>query len=169
VSEQFESRLEEARDMMKDLALPPGYHLGHDPDGNLMVIKDSTSEIFAVEGTEEHLPQLVIDLWRDYISEAPPAAVCRLVHCMTAVDAVLSWEGELSGGPRNRVAGANYRCSLWGKSGDEDHAVLGWDDDPVEAVLKARRTLLESYEPEPELGHDPDDELDEELHEPQEG
>lgn len=151
------SRLEESRDVMRDLALPPGYHLGKDPDGTFMVVKERTSEIFAVDGSEEELPHVVIDLWREYVAEAAPSEVARLVHCMTAVDAMLSWDGELSGGPRDRAAGANYRCSLWGKGGDEDHAVLGWHDDPIEAVLKARRAMLDSLS-EPE--HDDDDELD---------
>jgi hypothetical protein len=174
--DQFESRLEESRDVMKDLALPPGYGLGRDQNGQWLVVKEATSEVFAVDGTEEDLPSLVIDLWREYVVEAPPAVMCRFIHSMTAVDALLSWKGELSGGPRDRVVDddleeVNYQCFLWGKDGNEGDAALGWDNDPINAVLKARRVLLESLEEQDEGddGCTDDSSAERESHEPQEG
>lgn len=171
--DQFESRLEESRDVMKDLALPPGYGLGKGDDGRWLVVKEATSEIFAVDGSEEDLPSVVIDLWREYVVEAPAAVMCRLIHCMTAVDAMLSWKGELSGGPRDRVTDDdleefNYQSFLWGKDGNEGDAALGWDDDPINSILKARRALLESLEEQNDGGTD-DREAERESHEPQEG
>jgi hypothetical protein len=168
VSEQFESRLEESRDVMRDLALPPGYRLGKDPDGTFMVVKEHTSEIFAVDGSEENLPHVVVDLWREYVAEAAPSEVARLVHCMTAVDAMLSWNGELKGDPRARAHTLpdkiNYECTLWGAEDDGIKSVSGSHDDPIEAVLKARRAMIDSLaEPEhdDELDHEEGAEADE--------
>lgn len=158
------TRLEESREVMKDLALPPGYHLGVDPDDRYMVIKDSSEEIFAVDGSEEDLPHVVIDLWREYVQNAEPAVVCRMAHAMIAVDALIEWDGELSGGPRDRMTSddleeVNYECTLWGKGGVASEGALGHADDPVEAILAARRAMLDSLVAL-DVPHDPEDEDD---------
>jgi len=148
--------------------LPPDYHLGTDPEGKYLVVKRSTEEVFSVEVTEEELPMLVVDLWREYIQEAPAPAVARVATIMTALDALLTWEGELQGGPRNKQDddsedGCNYGCTLWGKEKKPFLGALGHDDDPINAILKARRSLVDSLKGLETTEHDPEDEEGEDL------
>lgn len=171
---QGSSKLEASRELMRDMALPPEYHLGTDPDGKYMVVRASTSEVFSVEVIEEDLPMLVVDLWREYIQTAPAEAVARIATIMTAVDALISHDGELNGGPRDvpvKVPHKDgdeefaYECVLYGAGGDSDAESQGLDNDPIGAILKARRELVvEDATPEhPPEDEDPDDIDDEEF------
>lgn len=165
MSDGLLSKLDAARDLMQDTATPPGYHIATDPDGKFMVIKDATSEIFSVEVEEADLPLLVADLWREFVQEAPSHVVVRLAQTMTALDALVTWKGEISGRPLDAPQEApngphtrTFECLLWGMGGDEGKSAQGLDNDVIIAMLKARRELLESLKGLEDKAHDPADE-----------
>lgn len=146
-----QTRLEESRDIMKDLGLPPGFSIGTGPDGAYIVINEDEGSLAQVDLKEEELPHLVLDLWRDYLANAPPSVLARFVHCMTAIDVILGFRGALHGGPEDRQQDHegnefNYECVLHPPDDHEGGPPLfrGLDDDVVEAVLKTRRALLDS-------------------------
>lgn len=158
MSDETELRLKASREIMRDMALPPGYQIGTSPEGKILVLKTATSEVFEAQIEEEDIPLLAVDLWREYLTQAAPSQISRIATMITGFDAMLNWEGELRGGPRdkqdnNSDEGANYECCLWGKEGNPAIGALGHDDDPINAILKARRVLLDSL---PEEGSDED-------------
>lgn len=148
---KVKSRLEEARDFMQDFALPPGLGIGITEDKRLVVIREATSEIMELDATEEDVGNVAVSLWREYLQEASPAVLVRFVQCILSVDALLAHEGELEGGPRGSQYDEegeehHYQCVLWGKGGQPWVGCGGYDNDPVNAILKARRSIQRSLE-----------------------
>mgnify|MGYP001100722742 CR=1 FL=1 len=144
-------RLKEAQSFMKDFALPPGLGVGIQDDGHLVVVREATSEIMELDATEEDIGNVSVSLWREYLNEAPPAILVRFVQCVLAVDALLAHDGEMQGSPRDPEHDGegnahNYKCTLWGKEGDPSRGCGGYNEDPVNAILDARRALNASLE-----------------------
>jgi hypothetical protein len=136
-----DTRLQEARAFMLDFALPPGYSVGQQDDGTMLVVDEQESSVFSTDATEAEVPLLAIDLWREYVGKAPPQMVARFAQCVVAVDALMEWDGSVSPG---KVKG-QYVATLRTDPGAE---VTGTAGDPVEAILVARRDVLELLEDE---------------------
>jgi hypothetical protein len=147
-------------DTLRDLALPPGLHLGRLPDGTLAVVNQRTQEVVGLTCSPDDAPKAVLAVWREYLQTAPDVEIARIVHLVLATGFLAEHAGEIHGGPRNRRADStgrlwNYEC-LFGEK-DDGGSIAGHDDDLVFAILKARRVLLESLDDMP--AHDPDDEM----------
>ena len=107
----IKTRLEEAREFMEDFALPPGLGIGVSDAGTLVAIKEATSEVVGFDVGEEEVGSLAIELWREYLSDAPDAVVARFVQCVLAVDSMLEHTGDLRFSPEAEDA-RRYECTL---------------------------------------------------------